>query len=221
MKCHICQGEALDFFVKRKGREKRYYRCSECEYIFIDEGELLNADEEFERYGQHNNSVEDEGYRDYFRRFLEYALEGVERDRRILDYGSGPQPVLASVLAEEGYERVDIYDKYFAPERKIEGKYDIITLTEVAEHIYRPLETFRFLADLLVDGGKLIVMTNFHDNDIEKFSKWWYITDPTHVVFYSLKTMDYIAGLCGLSVEKNNGKNIIVFRKEENEKVNN
>ena len=216
MNCHICNKKSEGFVVKRKKWEKIYYKCPRCEYIFIDPKELLNTKEELGRYEEHNNSIEDSGYRNYFKDFIEYSMEGVDKDASILDYGSGPQPVLASVMEELGYTNVSIYDKYFTKEELDPNKkYDLITSTEVVEHIYEPMDTFRDLANRLVSGGRLVIMTNFHLNDMEHFRKWWYTNDPTHVVFYNVKTMEYIADFLGLEVVKTNNKNIIIFKKEK------
>jgi len=218
MKCHICSEECEEFIVKRKKGNRKYHRCCQCRYIFIDKGELLTGEKELERYEEHNNSVEDKGYRDYFKKFIEYSMGGVGKDALILDYGSGPEPVLASVMDELGYTDVDIYDKYFTHQPlDPEKKYDVITSTEVFEHIYRPMKVFKELAGRVLPGGRLIIMTAFHPDNIEEFGRWWYINDPTHIVFYNLKTMEYIGESLGLKIEKNNSKNIVVFRREANE----
>lgn len=220
MKCHICSEECREFTVKRKRWSRRYHSCPRCEYIFMDEADLLSDKEELLRYEDHNNSIEDEGYREYFKRFIEYSMEKTDRGAQILDYGSGPEPVLASVMEEAGFTHVDIYDKYFTDRPLDPGKkYDVITSTEVVEHIYKPMEVFRELAERLKPGGKLIVMTAFHPRNEEEFGRWWYINDPTHIVFYTLKTMEYIGKKAGLAIEKNNNKNIVVFRKEADEEV--
>ncbi len=220
MKCHICSEECTEFTVERKKWRRRYHSCPRCEYIFMDEEDLLSGTEELARYEEHNNSVEDEGYREYFRKFIDYSMEGMDREAQILDYGSGPQPVLASVMEELGFANVDIYDKYFTEgSLDPEKKYHVITSTEVVEHIYRPMEVFRELAWKLIPGGRLIIMTAFHPRNEEEFGKWWYINDPTHVVFYTIKTLEYIGEQLGLVVEKNNNKNIAVFRREADEEV--
>lgn len=220
MKCHICSEECREFTVEKKRWRRRYHSCPRCEYIFMDEEDLLSGAEELARYEEHNNSVEDEGYREYFKRFIEYSMEGVDMEAQILDYGSGPQPVLASVMEELGFTNVDIYDKYFTEgSLDSEKKYSVITSTEVVEHIYRPMEVFRELAGKLLPGGRLIIMTAFHPRNDDEFGKWWYINDPTHVVFYTIKTLEYIGEQLGLVMEKNNNKNIVVFRREADEEV--
>ncbi len=220
MKCQICGNSCSSFLVKRKKWEKKYYKCGNCEFIFIDEGELLDTKDERIRYEDHNNSTEDKGYKDYFRRFISYAFEGVSKESRILDYGSGPEPVLRETLIEDGYKDVKIYDKFFMnDETPLKLKYNLVVSTEVVEHIYNPLDTFKLLTNLLERDGTLVIMTNLHENSVENFSRWWYITDPTHVVFYSLKTFRVIAQILGLEIVKTNERNIVIFRRAKNEET--
>ncbi|WP_319370976.1 class I SAM-dependent methyltransferase [uncultured Ilyobacter sp.] len=215
MKCHLCNGETEEFIVKNKKFEHKYYRCNSCSFIFVEEDALLKSSEELERYKMHNNSIEDPLYREYFYNFIDYAFENLGEVQNILDYGSGPEPVLASVLREKGYT-VDIYDKYFSSEKVHQDReYDVVCTTEVVEHIYYPMEVLKELTECLKKGGYLIIMTNFHRDSWEHFRNWWYIQDPTHTVFYSLKTFKFIAEELNLKIMKNNGKNIIVFKKED------
>lgn len=214
MKCHLCHSATEEFIVKNRKFERPYYRCKNCSFIFVDKAAVLEKDEELARYNMHNNSIEDPRYREYFDKFIDYSFDGIVGVENILDYGSGPEPVLASVLREEGYH-VDIYDKYFSPEKVFKNrKYDLITMTEVIEHIYYPLEVFEEITSALKEGGYFVIMTNFHKNSWEEFKNWWYIQDPTHIAFYNMETFRYIGEKFGFKILKNNGKNIVVFKKE-------
>lgn len=215
MKCHLCNGETEEFLVKNKKFEQLYYRCKNCSFIFLEEKALLKGSEELERYEMHNNSIDDPVYREYFEKFIEYSFEDLDNVENILDYGSGPEPVLASVLKEKGY-KVDIYDKYFSPEKIYKDrKYDVVCSTEVIEHIYYPMEVLKELVGSVKKNGHLIIMTNFHKDSWTHFKNWWYIQDPTHTVFYSMKTFKFIEKEFKLKIIKNNGKNIIIFKKED------
>jgi SAM-dependent methyltransferase len=214
LKCHLCHQDTEKFIVKNRKFERTYYKCKNCSFIFVEKDAVLKRDKELIRYNMHNNSIEDPLYRDYFNKFIEYSFLNLEGVKKVLDYGSGPQPVLASVLRERGYN-VDIYDKYFSPEKIFEDrKYDLITMTEVIEHIYYPIEVFKEISAALKNGGYFAIMTNFHKNSLEEFKKWWYIQDPTHIAFYNMDTFRYIGEKFGLKILKNNGKNIVIFKKE-------
>ncbi|MFW6409902.1 MAG: class I SAM-dependent methyltransferase, partial [Halanaerobiales bacterium] len=95
----------------------------------------------------------------------------------------------------QGFD-VDVYDPYFYPDKKYKSKrYDLITCTEVLEHIAKPYQVLRDLLEHLKPGGIMAVMTHFHQKDDADFDfkQWWYNNDPTHITFYSRKTIKWIA----------------------------
>ncbi len=214
MICNVC-GENVykNIEVVNRSWEKLYHHCSNCDFIFMDQSHILESGEEFKRYENHNNSVDDPVYTAYFDKFIAYTLDGIKKPEYFLDYGSGPEPVLATVLKKHGY-KVDIYDKYFSPEKIYTGKtYDMILSTEVFEHIWDPMPVLIELEKHIGEKGYLAIMTNFHTAKKFEFARWWYIQDPTHISFYSPKTFEWIAGKLQFDIVKNNDKNIIVFQK--------
>ena len=117
-----------------------------------------------------------------------------------LDYGCGPGPALAAMLEEAGLEMA-LYDPFFEADRAVLGRdYDVITMSEVAEHLFDPAAEFQRLDRLLKPGGWLGVMTCFQTDD-ERFANWHYRRDPTHVVFYRPLTLQVIAEQRGWSCE--------------------
>lgn len=214
MNCNICENEDFQVIeVKNKAGLKKYYKCKKCEFIFIDTSHLLSLEDENKRYEIHNNEISDPSYRAYFKNFINYIEDSLNIDDTILDYGSGPQPVLADVMEEYGY-KVNIYDKFFHNEKEsFKKKYDVIISTEVFEHIYNPTKTLETLLSILKENGKLIIMTAVSPPTDEEFKKWWYIQDPTHVVFYNKKTFDIISRKHSLNIIKYNYKNIIIFQR--------
>ena len=70
----------------------------------------------------------------------------------------------------------------------LQRDYDVITLSEVAEHLFEPAVEFERLGRLLKPGGWLGVMTCFQTDDTS-FARWHYRRDPTHVVFYRSKDL--------------------------------
>lgn len=170
-KCKIC-GFATESF-KSNEFHLEFHHCPRCEFIFKDKEDILEEEEELKRYLLHENSIEDERYLDYFQKFIDgtigkYQLSG----NKVLDFGSGPEPVLAYLLETKYNMDVDIYDIFFAPEKVYEGKkYDLITSTEVVEHLEDPIKYFSLFNSLLKEDGYLCIMTLFHRNDKDKFLK--------------------------------------------------
>lgn len=196
--CPLCLNPGSDAFTPIELWEtssgERYRHCSRCDFIFLDPRQRLDRDAEHSRYLLHNNSPDDQRYVHYLRTFAGEALfPYLKPPARILDFGSGPEPVFAGLLRGEGYN-VDIYDPFFAPQRVWKGKlYDGITSIEVAEHLFSPLEEFRTLRKVLRPGGVLAIRTLLHYSDFDRFESWWYRKDPTHVSFYSRRTFEFLA----------------------------
>jgi 2-polyprenyl-3-methyl-5-hydroxy-6-metoxy-1,4-benzoquinol methylase len=195
MKCPLCVGVHLNVVAHENWSEPHHFQCLDCDLIFLDTKSRLAPDQEKIRYGLHQNSLQDSGYREFLmpivRKLEEIFPEGERGSRSVLDFGCGPSSVLAALLHRRGFQ-VFVYDPYFAPHQEIfERQFDVIVSTEVFEHLYEPAFEIERLRSMLVPNGVLLVMTQLHQGP-EKFSSWWYVKDPTHVVFYSEKTMGWI-----------------------------
>lgn len=174
----------------------------------MDKNKVIPPDQEKKEYSFHQNNFENEGYVNMFRDFIETAIRPYKAEiKTALDFGSGPGPVLAELLRREGFN-VDIYDKHFAPEKVyLNKKYDLITATEVFEHLKDPVATLKLLKSRLNKNGIIAIMTLFHPNDEEHFKKWWYRRDSTHISFYTPRTFKLMANLVGMKILMVDGKN--------------
>jgi len=175
-----------------------FSRCSECQLIF--KSVYLTKEQERARYETHENSIENEGYVKFLTPALEAVVDRARAGAQGLDYGCGPQPVLAHMLNQKGFV-TGYYDPFFFPEGlKLDKKFDFITCTEAAEHFFKPHKEFEKIFSLLKPNGFAVVMTEmFHESmDIES---WYYAKDPTHVCFYSRETILWIAKKFNRNVE--------------------
>ena len=130
---------------------------------------------------------------------------------RGLDYGSGPGPTLSRMLAEAGPPTSD-YDPFFASGPGLLGAtYDFVTCSEAAEHFHDPAREFQRLDRLLRPGGWLGLMTGIVDPETD-LETWWYLRDPTHVVFYSLRTLTWLGERHGWTLVPVSGT-VVLFRK--------
>lgn len=208
MKCILCEGHAEQLLLKEDGRT--YFVCTgECHVIFLDPSARLSAVEEKERYDLHNNDPHDDGYRDFLRRLTDELIPQLTAGARGLDFGCGPGPALSGIMREAGFECAD-YDPLYVDDRTLlTTQYDFITATEVFEHLYEPRSTIEQLAGMLKPRGVLAVMTEMVISP-ERFTEWWYHTDPTHVSFYSRRTFDWIAQKNRWEVEYPS-KNVALF----------
>ncbi|MEA3493866.1 MAG: class I SAM-dependent methyltransferase [Candidatus Margulisiibacteriota bacterium] len=208
--CKICSNTTAIIYDGQY--DQNYYYCNNCDFIFLDENKILSPDQEKKEYSFHQNNFENEGYVNMFREFIDKAINPHKaKIKTALDFGSGPGPVLAELLRKEGF-KTDVYDKYFAPEKVyLDKKYDLITATEVFEHLKDPLETLKLLKSLLNKDGIIAITTLFHPNNDEEFKKWWYRRDSTHIAFYTPKTIERIARLVGMKVLMADEKNTITL----------
>lgn len=191
--------------------EKKYHYCTRCDYVSLDPTYRVSSSDEKKRYDLHDNSESNSGYRAYLEEFLNLAGVVDGESRSALDFGCGPGPVLGELLRERGY-RVDLYDPYFYPREDFKNsKYDLITCTEVIEHVYDPRKTLELLFSLLKPAGKLVIRTNFHQAQKDHFEKWWYRRDETHVGFFSQKTFAWIAAEFGGEIEFCDGRDVVVI----------
>lgn len=210
-KCLICNSKTK---ILDDGQIKVTYSvCDTCGFIHKDK--LYHVDSEVEKYNYslHNNSFESEGYVKIFRDLVIEHITPLNIKGKVLEYGSGPGPVLKKLLEIEGYKVIN-YDPYFYNDLDyLNHKYELITSTEVVEHFYDPLSEFKKLSDLLIPGGYLVIMTKLRTMKLDKFTNWWYRRDITHVSFYTIKSLEIIAKKFNLSIIKHNNENIIIFKK--------
>jgi SAM-dependent methyltransferase len=210
MKCKICNTSVEAF--EDTELKKTFFYCSACELIFLGKNFYVTQKKEKDQYDHHNNSLENDGYVKMFNDFLDYTLEGQEV-KSVLDFGSGPTPVLAELLKRRDLE-VEHFDKFYQPKKVYENKsYDLITSTEVFEHLENPKEILNLLSNHLNPNGIISLMTLFHTNNQEDFLKWWYRRDPTHITFFTPKSIEIMAKECGLKLLKHDSKRVIVLQK--------
>lgn len=211
MTCHICHHPTELFLDEKSGII--YYRCDGCGVIFKDPQGYQDLDQQKQRYDLHDNSEDHSGYQAYFQRFLDVVLPCVGAPELALDFGCGRSTLLASMLETKGIS-CRYYDPIYFPDVSYqETRYDLIVSTEVFEHLHHPREVFELLVGALNAGGYLAIQTQFYPQDTEVFKKWYYHQDATHIVFFTLKTFEWLAKRFNCTLIADNQKNIVVIQK--------
>ena len=82
--------------------------------------------------------------------------------------------------------------------------------TETAEHFHAPLQEFERIDGLVRPYGWIAIMTELVDERLS--ASWWYLRDPTHVCFYSMITMQWIARRFAWNMEIPS-RNVLLFEK--------
>ena len=94
--------------------------------------------------------------------------------------------------------KTEVYDLNFFPDFPKNKTFDLVISTETFEHFKNPMKDIQQAANCVSYSGFLAVMTRFYPmkKEIpcgESFSKWYYKRDPTHIVFYTSKTFEWLA----------------------------
>jgi SAM-dependent methyltransferase len=199
-RCTLCGCDAV-LFVEIS---KKYFKCINCSSIFLSEKDIVSPEEEKARYEEHNNDVNDPGYRSFVKPLTDMVREKFSEYHAGLDFGCGTGPVIATVLKEQGFN-IKTYDPIFVNRPELlRDRYDYIVCCEVAEHFHDPYKEFGLLRNLLKEKGSLYVMTDFFGDRTENdFRKWYYKDDQTHIFFYHEKAFKWIKNVYGFrSIEK-------------------
>lgn len=169
-----------------------YFRCGQCAMVFLDPALRLGPEAEHSYYDLHDNDPADPRYRAFLSRTLAQVTQRFEPPARGLDFGCGPGPALTAMAGEAGFP-MDAYDAFYRDDRAVfTRRYDFITCTEVAEHLFSPRAELDRLWGMLAHGGALIIQTQRVLNDT-RFRAWNYRRDPTHVVFFSDSSFAWLA----------------------------
>ena len=210
MRCIVCDHETQSFYHPQTN--VLFHECLHCKAIFKDKMHWPTPDDEMNRYKEHNNSINESGYVKFLNGFIEYGVTPYLKEGSILDFGSGPEAVLASLLKDRGFD-VLYYDPFFEPHLPEEIVFDMITATEVFEHIQDPVKQLKWIDHHLRKEGYFSMMTLLYPEDRNLFYNWFYLRDITHIIFYHSKTYEYMAQLLNWKVIKDDGYRIAVFQK--------
>ncbi|MBC8287222.1 MAG: class I SAM-dependent methyltransferase [Nitrospinae bacterium] len=207
MTCPLCSFSA---HYLTSGENREYWLCSRCRAISVPASFHISPDEEVKRYLEHENSLESEGYVRMFQEKID-ILQAYDI-KSALDYGCGYEPVLKTLLERQGI-KADGYDPNFFPDTCREKLYDLVISTETFEHFRTPAEEISRIADRVVPGGILAIMTRFYPTADKDFADWYYKRDPTHIIFYCSQTFQWIAENTGFKLIFNNEHDFVVLKK--------
>ncbi|PWE00505.1 class I SAM-dependent methyltransferase [Marinilabilia rubra] len=214
-KCPLCHSNPEHHHPVKGPLERRYLHCPVCDLVFVACHNLLPVNAEKERYEQHENDVDDPGYLKFLNQAVEPTLPFLSTEMTGLDYGCGPGPAICQILAKQRIECQN-YDPIFGPALP-QGPFDFIFSTEVFEHFHDPEKELRQLDALLKPGGILTVMTMFRPAPGD-FENWFYARDDTHVLFYTMKTFEFIASRFRYDMMWNDETRVVILKKRNENK---
>jgi hypothetical protein len=188
--CPLCGNDNALSFHHDKFRE--YVQCGTCDLVFVPKAFHLSAEAEKKYYDLHENHPDDPGYRAFLSKLFGPLNQHLSPKSHGLDFGCGPGPALPKLFEEAGHSMA-LHDPYYAPDRAVlSNSYDFITMSEVVEHLAEPGKVLDDLWANLNPGSWLGIMTKRVRN-AEAFKTWHYITDPTHICYFSVSTFQWLA----------------------------
>ena len=207
MNCPLCSFSAR---YLASGENREYWLCSKCLAIFVPDRFHISQDEEVQRYLEHENSIENEGYVQMFQKKISILQENFPQIKSALDFGCGYEPVLKTLLERQGII-ADGYDPNFFLDTPLDKLYDLVISTETFEHFRNPAEEIPRITDRVAPGGILAIMTRFYP--AKDFADWYYKRDSTHIFFYCSETFQWLAENTGFKLVFNNEHDFVVLRK--------
>lgn len=188
--CALCAHSRLR--CVHEDRLRAYWSCERCQLVQVPAKFWVTSEQARAHYDQHDTDVYSVGHRCFLQRTFQPVLAHCAPPASGLDFGSGPAPTLATMLRERGYQMA-LYDECYAPDLGVfSARYDVITATEVLEHLQQPLFWLDQLWQCLQPGGLLVVQSKRVLSD-QHLSDWHYLRDPTHIIFFRLATWQWLA----------------------------
>lgn len=159
-----------------------------------------------------NVGLAEEKPKSVIRRLDQYFHEG----KKVLDIGcntgilldyarakgcntAGVEPSLASreILHNKGHVALSSLER-------VTEKYDVITAFDLVEHLYDLPGFFKIAANLLVNGGVILLLTGDAHSLSARLSKehWWYLKAPEHIVFPSRSFLNNVSGFELVSIDE-------------------
>lgn len=211
--CKLCNSKHMITY-KHPKFDIVFHECLNCQVIYKDNLQKLSEEDEKKIYDLHENSIENKGYVNFLTNFVDSSVIPFIKKGKALDFGSGPEPVLQQILNTKYQFNCDIYDYYYAKHIEVfEKTYDLITSTEVFEHLSDPVDILNKFHKMLKDQGIVSIMTLFHPKNKELFFDWFYIRDPSHIIFFTPKTFEILAKITKFRVIDTNNYRYITLKK--------
>lgn len=234
MQCTICDSATAVAFEKSlNGQTVHYFECGECGHLSATE---FDADALYSQ-DQYFDSV-DSGWERRNERILRYlnaahALPGIDlkKGSEILDFGCGVGK-LVELLVEHGFEASG-YEPFpnqpltsprIATEHSaldaMKGRFQLVTMVEVVEHLREPDEVLNTVCDVLRPGGYLLTSTDLYQPDTH--TEDWYYLNPAagHVSIFTERSLQHLVRRHQFVPVFRMTNDVWLFRRTDNQSLN-
>lgn len=209
--CPLCISH--DCTLLPDGSSRPFILCNSCGLVFVPRENHLTPEEEKQRYALHHNSPDDRKYHDYLSSIADDVLRLVKGPCAVLDFGSGKNQVLATIMRARGAHAV-AHDPLYGMSAGEDMRFNVVVACEALEHLRDPRRDIDYIARVVMPAGYVYARTRLYDGvpDLSAdFDAWWYAKDPTHICFFCGKTMEKVAEIVGKEIIETNGKDTVVF----------
>lgn len=189
-KCRLCECDnvtAIGQGVFLKKYTSTYYSCKQCEYMFVHPVTWLD-----EAYRLDTSGV-DSGRFNRNKVIMEVIKNDYSKARRILDYGSGSETLLAKESKTVPSLSVTSYDKYVPLLNQpllLNATYDLVVAGEVFEHVMNPLEFLNM--GLTLGQGSLLITTQVMTTKDFPNDPYFSREFGQHIGFLTPKTLEWL-----------------------------
>jgi SAM-dependent methyltransferase len=220
LECPSCGGaDARPVFRSSNGYP--IVRCANCRLVYTDMRTAPPPSELYPHFDQTDSGVPKvmRSSLGVFTRQREALVRSVKSSGRLLDFGCG-NGAFASWMAQAGYDAVGLEpfslgkptdgERLLLIREPLEsaaarlGRFDVITLWHVLEHVPRPVDVLQRLSELLAPDGTLIVsVPNFESWQSRLFrGSWFHLDPPRHIIHFEAETLENCLRSAHLSTTK-------------------
>jgi len=208
LECPACQGHnATLVFTSSNGYP--IVRCGQCALVFTDTRTAPPPASLYPAFEQSDSGLPKalRSALGVFTRQRENVVRSVKPSGRLLDFGCG-SGAFARWMSHAGYDAVGLEpfslgspveeERLLLVREPLEsaaarlGKFDVITMWHVLEHLSRPVEVLKTLSEMLAPDGVLIVsVPNFQSWQSQVFKgSWFHLDPPRHVIHFESNTLE-------------------------------
>ena len=237
--CSICSSDQVRLVFNLNGYAVS--RCERCSHVFVSAG-LVAGDLEDAYGQAYYDSAGDAagvGYQDYLRdidartRGFKDRLGQIESRvgarGRLLDYGCAVG-LMVKVAAESGWEAVGYERSEWAAQYgrknfgldivlgdgqnvpRFEGRFDVVTMWDVVEHLEHPRAVLETVSGWLKPGGLLALNTVNSSSVGARLAgvHWRHLAPPHHLQFFSRASLRRLLKDCGFEVLSQHNQGVMM-----------
>ncbi|MCE2509403.1 MAG: class I SAM-dependent methyltransferase [Alphaproteobacteria bacterium] len=202
------------------GSGAAYRECRSCQLVTL--ARIPNADELDRMYADYyseeniaHQTTEMESSDTALHAHAKFlAARVLKPGMRVLDFGAGIG-TLGQALKQYGFETEGLehsagaretararfgIELYATVDQLEKGRYDLIVMVEVIEHLTAPWETLRTLRECLAPGGRIYVTTpNRNGLQARLHGARWREAKPFHLMLFNAHALSRMLGDCGFA----------------------